>query len=302
VEREFTKADMAAAARRMQEFIDANLLANITLTALAREAGYSPWHAQRVFREMTGQTLFEYIRRLRLSRAALVLRDGHARVLDVALDFMFDSHEGFTRSFAREFGVTPAEYRKRPRPVKLFLPFPVPSGRASGKGVTAMSEKETKAIFVQVMERPARKVLLRRGKKAEDYFAYCGEVGCDVWGILTSVKDALGEPAGYWLPARMRPAGTSEYVQGVELPADWTGMVPEGFELADFGPATVTVFQGEPYDDDDFEAAILDVWKKIDAFNPELYGWKWDPDSSPRYQLCPQGWRGYIEARPVKKA
>ena len=229
----------------MQDYIKAHLHDRITLSELSRAAGYSTAHAQRMFRELTGQPPFEYIRRLRLSQAALVLRDGESRVLDVALDFMFDSHEGFTRSFSREFGVCPAEYRKRPRPVRLFLPYPLIPYRPEGKGEKTMNEA-TKTIFVQVIERPARKVLLKRGVKARDYFGYCGEVGCDVWGVLVSVKEALYEPAGFWLPAKLRPEGTSEYVQGVELPSDWAGTVPEGFEVADFGPAMMMVFQGEP--------------------------------------------------------
>jgi AraC-like DNA-binding protein len=292
---------MAAAARRMQDFILSHLLENISLADLARAAGYSPWHAQRIFRELTGQPPFEYIRRLRLTKAALALRDGRPRVIDVALEFMFDSHEGFTRSFAKEFGVTPAKYRKHPEPVKLFLPYPVQPCRKKDETEAIMNEKTTQAIFVQVMERPARKILLRRGVKAAEYFAYCEEVGCDVWGILSSVKEALYEPVGLWLPARMRPAGTSEYVQGVELPFDWSGTVPAGYELVDFAPATVMVFQGEPYDDERFMDAIDATEKKIDLFNPEVYGYAWAPDAAPRFQLEPQGWRGYIEGRPVRK-
>ena len=121
MEREFTKSDMTRAVRRMQDYILAHEREKITAADLAGAAGYSAWHAQRMFRELTGQPPFEYIRRLRLSRAALTLRDTQTKVLDVALDFMFGSHEGFTRSFSREFGVTPAEYRHRPRPVPLFI-------------------------------------------------------------------------------------------------------------------------------------------------------------------------------------
>lgn len=48
-----------------------------------------------------------------------------------------------------------------------------------------MSEKKaTKIVFVQIIERPARKVLLKRGIKATEYFGYCEEVGCDVWPML----------------------------------------------------------------------------------------------------------------------
>jgi AraC-like DNA-binding protein len=302
VEREHTKEDAIAAVRRMQDYIAVHYRDPITLSDLASAAGYSAWHAQRLFRELTGQPPFEYIRRLRLSRAALALRDGEDRVLDVALDFMFDSHEGFTRSFSREFGVSPAAYRRRPRPVRLFIPYPVLPRHIPSDGGSTMTDKNTQAIFVQIMERPRRKALVRRGRQASDYFAYCGEVGCDVWGVLTSVKEALYEPVGFWFPPALRPACTSEYVQGVELPLDWAGPVPDGYELIELSEATMMVFQGEPYDDANFSEEVGAVMRKIDQFNPAIYGYEWAPERAPRFQLAPQGWRGYIEARPVKKA
>jgi len=301
MEREHTREDMVWAVRRMQNYILANVQQPITAGDLARAAGYSAWHAQRMFKELTGQPPFEYIRRLRLSHAALVLRDKPAKVLDVALDFMFDSHEGFTRSFSREFGLSPANYRRHPRPVKLFLPYLLTPFPKKEQGVETMST-ETKTVFVQVIERPARKILLKRAAKAGDYFAYCEEVGCDVWGILSSVKEALYEPVGLWLPKKLRPAGTSEYVQGVELPLDWQGVIPEGFELVDMESAMMMIFQGEPYDDEDFENAIVALMKKIETFDPSLYGFAWAYDEAPRFQLEPQGWRGYIEGRPVRSA
>lgn len=49
-------------------------------------------------------------------------------------------------------------------------------------------------VFVQVVERPARKVIVRFAKKATHYFEYCEEVGCDVWDILSGIKEALYEP------------------------------------------------------------------------------------------------------------
>ncbi|HSN59199.1 MAG TPA: AraC family transcriptional regulator, partial [Clostridiaceae bacterium] len=82
------------AVQRMQDYIEEHLNSSITLSDLARAAGYSQWHSSRLFKELTDKTPFEYIRELRLSRAALVLRDGNMKVADVAFDFVFDSHEG----------------------------------------------------------------------------------------------------------------------------------------------------------------------------------------------------------------
>lgn len=223
--------------------------------------------------------------------------------MDVALDFVFDSHEGFTRAFSDQFGMTPRAYRKDPPPIPLFMPSDI-SGyqRLLEKGDATMTNKKEQPlmpIFVQVVDRPKRKVILKRGIQAKDYFAYCEEVGCDVWGVLCSVKEALYEPIGMWLPKAMRPTGTSEYAQGVEVPADYAGVVPEGFDLMDLPACKVMVFQGPPFDNEVFEGAIGDVWAMMKSYDPTLYGFQWADDLCPRFQLEPQGERGYIEARPV---
>ena len=294
-------SENVAAVRRMQAYIQDHLSEPITLNQLAAEAGYSPYHSARMFRALTGRAPFAYIRALRLTQAALALRDGSPRVVDVALDFLFDSHEGFTRAFSREFGISPHKYSAHPIPIRLFLPNEAGAGRLKKhKEDNAMSVKSL-PIFTQVVERPARKLLLKRGVKAEDYFAYCQEEGCDIWGVLCSVKEALYEPVGMWLPDSLRPAGTSLYAQGVELPADWAGEVPEGFDLIDLAACTMMVFQGPRYDEDDFREAIEEVWTALESYDPTLYGYEWATDAAPRMQLAPMGSRGYIELRPVRK-
>ena len=290
------------AVQRMQEYIDDNVLRKITLKEIAVAAGYSPWYAARLFKEAVGKTPFEYIRALRLTKAALTLRDSKEKIIDVAMDFVFDSHEGFTRAFSREFGMPPSKYSQYTPPIKLFMPQKVfDTYRAFHKGEKMMNEKNnTKSVFVQVIERPIRKVLLRRGKKATEYFAYCEEVGCDVWSVLSSVKEAMYEPIGMWLPKHLIKEGTSQYVQGVEVPMDYANAIPDGYELIELPPCKLMVFQGEAYNDDDFMDEIAEVWNHIEKFDPSIYGYQWAPETAPRFQLAPMGYRGYIEARPVK--
>jgi AraC family transcriptional regulator len=296
------EAETIMAVQRIQEYIEANILKKITLKELANVAGYSPWHAARLFKEATGKAPFDYIRALRLTKAALLLRDSNEKIIDVAMDFVFDSHEGFTRAFSKEFGMSPSKYSKSTPPIKLFMPSKVfETYRIFHKGEKEMSKgNNTKSVFVQVIERPARKVLLKRGIKATEYFAYCEEVGCDVWSVLTSVKEAMYEPIGMWLPKHLIKEGTSQYVQGVEVPLDYANNIPEGFELIELPPCKLMIFQGEAYNDDDFMEAIDEVWKHIDKFDPTIYGYQWAPEAAPRFQLAPMGYRGYIEARPVK--
>ncbi|MGI6238869.1 MAG: helix-turn-helix domain-containing protein [Christensenellales bacterium] len=287
---------------RMQEYIEAHLSARITMRQLADAAGYSIWHAARMFKAHTGKAPFEYIRARRLACAAMRLRDGQHRVLDVALDFTFDSNEGFTRAFTRAFGISPGAYARNAPPIALFLPENVVvSHRAIIRGRENSMESNTRTIFAQVVERPARRLLLKRGVKAEHYFAYCEEVDCGIWGLLCSVKEAIYEPVGLWLPDHLMPAGTSRYVQGVELPLNYDKAPPEGLELIELPAATYMVFQGEPYEDEDFHGAISELWRHLETFDPALYGYAWDPQAAPRFQLAPMGYRGYIEARPVRR-
>ena len=295
--------DVVDSVQRMQDYIEAHIQDPITLSELARAAGYSQWHAARVFKELTGKAPFEYVRALRLTKAALLLRDEQPKIVDVAFDFVFASHEGFTRAFSRQFGVSPVDYRRNPKQIRLFMP-----DRARDrylklqKGEIEMAADEAaKTLFVQVVERPARKVILKRGIKATHYFEYCGEVGCDVWDVLSRVKEAMYEPIGMWLPRGMIKPGTSTYVQGVEVPADYSGEVPDGFEVMDLPPCKMMVFQGEPYDDCRFEEAIGELWEVMKRHRPEVYGFEWADEDAPRFQLAPMGYRGYIEARPVRQ-
>jgi AraC-like DNA-binding protein len=293
------------AVQKMQDYIDLHIMDPITLLDLSKVCGYSPFYCIKIFSELMGKTPFEYIRLLRLSKAALKLRDENVKVIDTALDFMFDSHEGFTRAFSKEFGITPYRYSKNPTPIKLFIPIPILSHyRYYQRGEKPVGKNSVgNTVFVQIIERPERKFILKRGKTAEDYFSYCEETGCDIWGVLCSVKEALYEPIGAWLPEKLVIHETSKYVQGVEVPIDYIGEVPHGFDIIKLEPCSMMIFQGPPFDDtdDSFYDAINEIQKSMEKYNPNIYGYEWADSDAPRFQLEPQGWRGYIEARPVKR-
>lgn len=160
--------------------------------------------------------------------------------------------------------------------------------------------KAPSTVFVQVLDRPPRKMIIKRGEKATHYFEYCEEVGCDVWEQLGAIANALQEPMGLWLPDCLRKPGTSTYVQGVEVPADHLGPIPDGFESLELPACKMMVFQGPPFDDRDFEQAISSLWDVMKTYRPETYGYAWADDDGPRFQLRPEGYRGYIEGRPVR--
>jgi AraC family transcriptional regulator len=239
--------EQVEAVQRMQDYIETHLEEAITPADLARVSLYSPWYSYRLFTRWTNLTPADYIRRLRLSRSAMKLRDHPCSITQTAFDLGYGSVEGYQRAFFREFGCNPGDYAANPVPLSLFIPYGV-KYRAIRK---EKSMDQVKTVFVQQIDKPARKALIKRGVKAADYWTYCEEVGCDVWGLLTSIKSIGGEPVCFWLPKDQIKPGTSEYVQGVEVPVDYDGPVPEGLDVISLPACKYLMFQGEPFEEED---------------------------------------------------
>ena len=284
------------AVQRMQDYINEHLTEKITLFDLSNVALFSPFYCARIFKELTGFSPADYIRRLRLSHSALHMRDNKCKVIDVAYNSGYASVDGYQRAFFNEFGCNPHEYAKSPIPLSLFIPYGV-KFRNMWKENNDMENMAN--VFIQVIEKPERKVIIKRGEKASEYWSYCQEVGCDVWGILTSMKSLCGEPVCLWLPEKFRKKGTSEYVQGVETAIDYDGVIPEGFDTIVLPAAKYLMFQGEPFKEEDYCNAIEAVQNSIKKYDPCLIGYTWD-DSNPRIQLEPRGERGYIELKAIR--
>ena len=287
--------EQRTAVRKMQEYISDNIMHEIDIADLAKVSSYSPWYARKLFIKYLGMTPAVYIRRLKLSKSALRLRDEDCQIIDVAMDMGFGSVDGYQRAFRREFGCNPKEYSLSPVPVWLFTPSLI-----NDKERNTNDMSEIRNVFIQVIEKPPRKVIIKRGINAAEYWSYCEEVGCDVWGLLTSIRSISGEPVCLWLPKELRDPVTNEYVQGVEVEPAYDGVIPEGFETIDLPASTYLLFRGEPFAEEDYVSAINEIWDAEKKYNPEFIGYKWD-DKNPRIQLEPIGERGYIELVPVKK-
>ena len=289
--------EQTLAVQRMQDFIGENLSGDIRLSDLAQSSLFSPWYSYRLFREQLGLSPSDYIRKLRLSRAAEELRQHKKKVIDIAFDLGFSNVDTFTRAFFREFGMNPSDYAKNPVPIPLFIPYGV-KYRELRKETMDMTNLQT--VFVRPIVKPERLCIIKRGIQAEDYFPYCEEVSCDVWGILMSMRSLCGEPVCMWLPEKYKVPNSSTYVQGVEVETDYMGSVPEGFDVIHLPEAEYLLFQGQPFQEEDYCQAIQAVQQAIRQFDPRPMGYLWD-DENPRIQLEPRGERGYMEMRSVRR-
>lgn len=104
--------DQAGIIRDLLVWLESHLDQPLSLDNVATKAGYSKWHLQRMFKEVTGHAIGAYIRARRLSKAAVALRLTSRPILDIALQYRFDSQQTFTRAFKKQFNQTPAWYRR----------------------------------------------------------------------------------------------------------------------------------------------------------------------------------------------
>ena len=96
----------------LSKWVDTHLGRVIYLEELATYSGYSLWHMQKIFKEVTGTSLGKYIRERRLAGAVYQLRSSNSTIFDIALDFGFGSQSHFTYMFRKRYGITPYDFRQ----------------------------------------------------------------------------------------------------------------------------------------------------------------------------------------------
>ena len=131
---------------RAVDYIESNLTGEIELSEAARMACCSSYQFQRMFAFITDVSLAEYIRRRRLTLAALELQQGgSAKVIDVALKYGYESPVSFARAFHALHGITPAMARQDGA---SLVAYPRLSFLITIKGAEAMNYRiETKESF-----------------------------------------------------------------------------------------------------------------------------------------------------------
>lgn len=96
---------------RAIDYVNTHVDRNISLEELAAEAFFSPFHFHRIFVAVTGETVKNFINRIRMEKAARLLRFSGKRISDIALECGFSGSSPFSRLFRNYFGISPTEYR-----------------------------------------------------------------------------------------------------------------------------------------------------------------------------------------------
>lgn len=241
----------------------------------------------------------------RISCAALDLRDTDARILDIAVKYGFSSQEAFTRAFVKAFHVTPAVYRRAPRPIPLAIRVEVFSPyHFNVKERGKMVEVNLQEVEIKTERIPAHKFIGIWDISSQNYGEFWNNGhNCDeISGTLDSMSHLclpgqLGQTAGWFYQD-----GQKGYLYGIPVAAEYDGEIPEGMECRDIPESDCLVFFYPPFDYLRANGEVMSiVEQKAWNFDPTEMGFVWDEGTKYDYQRhFPEGY-GYAVLRPVKK-
>lgn len=282
---------------RVIEYIENNLTGKIDMDKAAQLIYQSVTGFQKTFSIVTDISVSEYIRRRRLSLAAIELQTSDAKVIDVALKFGYDSPDAFTRAFKEIYGLPPSAVRSGCVELK---PFPRISFYMSIKGDVAMEsydENSGMQIVNMYYERmPAFRLVGKRYTSVDLNAAGMLDDRFNEWfqnGWFNFLFNLGGFPGHeYTALCAYENKGTMAWWIGVFAPENTT--VPEGFSFMDFPPGIVGMcwMRGYRYTGEIFSNVSFDKCKKklLDAgntfrmdFNGETCQWSFQRYDNTRF-------------------
>ncbi len=212
---------------RAVDYLERNLYGKADLERAAREANCSAFHFYRMFEMVAGIGVAEYLRRRRLSEAALALSGGSGdRVIDLALRFGYDSPDAFSRAFRREFGFLPSDARKDGTRLHSYPPL---SFSVVLKGDKAMEYRIEKGPLLALAGINLR-ATSKDGSNFRDVPAFWDAIMAD--GRFKALA-AKANPKGLGVCAVCRDfdmqGGTFTYSISIDDPGSLSGL-PEGSE------------------------------------------------------------------------
>jgi AraC family transcriptional regulator len=243
--------------QKVLKYIDVNLKSLLGADELASVAGFSTYHFYRVFQWHVGYSVMEYVRLRRLAFAASELSSGR-KIIDIAMDYGFETHSGFSKAFKHHYGVPPETYRIRANASKPPLPDILQMNNYSIGGII-MEPKfiAREAITIAGYELKTKN---RDGHNFNEipafWQAYCSDGRMDKLHGADFVKNHAEYGACF---LECPETGKLSYVIGVEVKEG--AKIPGEFHIRELPPATYAVFSVPQCADDKFTLNIQGTWQ-----------------------------------------
>lgn len=272
-------------------YIDENLTGDIEYEKLGQIACCSAYHFQRMFSYIAGMPLSEYIRKRRMSLAAVDLQGGNAKIIDVAVKYGYTSPTAFNRAFQSVHGISPSSVKNDGVEVKSFPPI---TFKITVKGVDELNyrienkgafrivgksyplSREIEQNFLQVpqmwqdavLDGTIEKIISLMNNAPQGVLGVSACSDAEDWRYYIAVSstadiDASLEayiiPAGLW--AVFPGAGTGKSIQELErrIVTEW--LPTSGYEFTE-GPDIEVYFNPNP------ENTAYEVWIPVQKKQP----------------------------------
>ncbi|SDG51285.1 AraC family transcriptional regulator [Pelagibacterium luteolum] len=256
-------------------YIEGNFRKGVELDDIAAACGVSRFHMCRGFAAATGLPVMEYLRGRRLTEAARELAAGAPRILDVALDAGYGSHEAFTRAFRERFGQTPDAVRDgcAVDPNRFVEPL-------------RMDRVDETAVALDEPRRETGDAMTIIGLARRYGYRDVGGIPAQ-WTAFQAFEGTLGEDKGVWFglcDAFDEAEGTFRYTCGVRAAAPHA--VPPELEQIKVPAQTYLVFAHKSHISQ-LRHTMNEIWSRYLPSSPfeadgsapmfELYDEKFDP-------------------------
>lgn len=236
-------------------YIEENLTNDIDFKEVARLAFCSEYHFKRMFSFLAGITLSEYIRRRRLTHAALELTNSNLRIIDVAIKYGYSSPDSFTRAFQSLHGVTPSQARNNGQSLKAY---PRMTFQLSIKGGSEMNYRIEEKEAFRIVGIKKRVPIIFHGVNPE-IAAMWGTLNNEIINRLKKLSNV--EPLGLlqassnFSEGRMEEKGELDHYIGVAT----TNECPDDLTQLEVPALTWAVFESVgPFPD-----TLQDIWGRI---------------------------------------